>query len=90
MSQHEAYTILLHKVSLMPLQELRSWIVKMRMVERSQHFNGMAKRHKLTTWHLAAAVNGKANWSPRIIKTLQDDLKMDLTPLLTKQEASKL
>jgi hypothetical protein len=71
-------------------EQRREWFIKIKMAERLQTFASIANHHKFSTWLLAAAVNGNAPWSPRIIKALQADLKLDLAPFLTEREAAKL
>jgi hypothetical protein len=73
----------------MTLKQRRETIVKLCMSERRKNFEEIAHRHHFTTWLLAKAVHGQANWSPRIIKALQADLDLDLRPFLTPQEAAK-
>ena len=66
----------------------REWYVKMKMSERGQSFDHMATRHRITRQALSKAVQG-GNWSPRIIKALQDDLRVDLAAFLTAKEAAR-
>ncbi len=67
----------------------REWFVKMKMSERTKSFEDIATRHHFTRARLSDAVNGKSPWSPRVIKALQDDLAVDLTPFLTEKEAAR-
>ena len=60
----------------------------MKMSERGQSFDHMATRHRITRQALSKAVQG-GNWSPRIIKALQDDLRVDLAAFLTAKEAAR-
>jgi len=73
----------------MPPVQRREWFVKMKMSERIKSFDEIASRHHLTRQALSCAVGGQRGWSPRIIKALQDDLAVDLTPFLTEKEAVK-
>ena len=66
----------------------REWYIKMQMSERGQDFAHMANRHRITRQALSKAVQG-GNWSPRIIKALQDDLRVDLAAFLTAKEAAR-
>lgn len=74
----------------MTLLQRREAIVKLAMSARRKNFEDIARRHRFTTWLLAKAVHGRANWSPRIVRALQADLDLDLVPFLTPQEAAKL
>ena len=67
----------------------REWFIKIRMSDRGQSFEHMATRHRITRQALSNAVQGGATWSPRIIKALQDDLRVDLAAFLTAKEAAK-
>ena len=66
----------------------REWYVKMKMSEHGQDFAHIASRHRFTRQALSKAVQG-GNWSPRIIKALQDDLRVDLAAFLTAKEAAR-
>lgn len=66
----------------------REWFIKMKMSERTKSFDEIAHRHHFTATALSGAVRGQRKWSPRIIKALEDDLRVDLAPFLTAQEAA--
>lgn len=68
----------------------RRWFVLMVMDKHGQSFASIAAKHRMTTWTLAKAVNGKAPWSPRIILALQASLQIDLGTFLQDKEACKV
>lgn len=68
----------------------RRWYVLILMDNRNLTFDAIATKHRMATWTLAAAVNGKAPWSPRITRALEAALRVDLAGFLTETEAGKL
>ena len=80
----------------LPVVERRGWWVHMKIAEARKSVRDIALRHRITPHHLGNAIHGSdcagnaVPWSPRIVKALQDDLRIDLTPFLTPKEAARL
>lgn len=85
-----ALTITIAAVRALTPEQRRGWFIKMKLDEKGKTLTEVARRHRFSTWLLAAAVNGKASWSRRVVRALQAELKMDLRPFLTKREADRL
>lgn len=79
----------------MSAEQRRGWWVLMKLAEHRKTVREIALRHRLSAHHLGSAIHGSncagqpVTWSPRVIKALQDDLRIDLAPFLTPTEAAK-
>ena len=69
----------------------RRWaFIAAKMAEHKQTFSGMATRHRMTGWYLGSGAQGKGNLTPKMVLALESDLKIDLRPFLSPDEARKL
>ena len=69
----------------------RRWaFISAKMAEHKQTFTSMATRHRMTGWYLGACAQGKGNLTPKAIRALESDLKIDLRPFLSPDETRKL
>lgn len=71
----------------------RRWaFIAAKMAEKKKNFSDMAKRHRMSTWYLSAAAQGKPgyNMTQRIVDALESDLGIDLAPFVSPDEARKL
>ena len=73
----------------MTLTQRREWFVKMKMSERQKSYEDISRRHHFTRQALSKAVQGEVPWSPRVVKALQQDLRVDLAPFLSEHEAAR-
>jgi len=71
----------------------RRWaFIAAKMAEKKKNFSEMAKRHRMSTWYMAAAAQGKKgyNMTKRIVDALEADLGIDLGPFLSPEEVRKI
>ena len=70
--------------------KIRRWaFLAAKMAEHGQTFSGMAKRHRTSTWYLAAAAHGKQAMTRRAVLAFETSLKVNLDPFLNPEEARK-
>ena len=70
-------------------EQVREWFIKYKMAERRKSYRDMASRHRVSAWYLAASVSGKYPFSQKVVKTLEAELIIDLTPFLNHAEAAR-
>lgn len=74
-------------LSSMTRKQRREWFCKARMSAMGLTFRAMAKKHRVSAFLLSGAVSGKHTWSPRVIKCLEAELKIDLSPFFNDGES---
>jgi hypothetical protein len=77
-------------VGRMPIEERRSWAVKIAMRNLGINFADIARRHRFTRWYIAGVVNGVHPWSPKVVLALEAELGVSLRSLLNDTELDKL
>jgi len=83
-------TILAQTIEALTPQQRREWFVKIKLAEHGKNFTDIATKHRLGHGYLASAVSGKYGWSRKIVRALEADLKIDLSPYLTLEEGQKI
>ena len=69
---------------------IRRWaFIAAKMAEHQQTFKAIGTRHRLSSWYIGAAAQGRENMTPRIIHALEKDLRIDLGPFLSPDEVYK-
>lgn len=70
-------------------EQRREWFVLIKMSEKKKTFHDMARRHRMSNWYLSASVHGKYPMSAKVVKTLEDELGVDMVPFLTPLELAR-
>ena len=70
-------------------QQRREWFVLIKMAEKKKTFHDMAKRHRMSNWYLSASIHGKYPMSGKVVKTLEDELGVDMRPFLNPVEMAR-
>lgn len=71
-----------------PMQR-REWFILIKIAEKKKTFHEMARRHRMSNWYLSASVHGKYPMSAKVVKTLEDELNVDMTPFLNAAEMKR-
>ncbi len=70
--------------------KIRRWaFIAAKMAEHQQTFKAIGTRHRISSWYIGAASQGRAPMTPRIISALEKDLRIDLGPFLSPNELAK-
>ena len=70
-------------------EQRREWFILIKMSEKKKTFHDMARRHRMSNWYLSASVHGKYPMSAKVVKTLEDELGVDMRPFLNPAEATR-
>lgn len=70
-------------------EQRREWFILIKMSEKKKTFHDMARRHRMSNWYLSASVHGKYPMSAKVVKTLEDELGVDMAPFLNLKETSR-
>ena len=82
-------TILSSMLEGMTPEQRREWFILIKMSEKKKTFHDMARRHRMSNWYLSASVHGKYPMSAKVVKTLEDELNVDMAPFLSPVEMAR-
>lgn len=71
--------------------KIRRWaFISAKMAEKHKTFSDISRPNgRPTSWFISAAAQGKENMTERVVKALEVELDIDLTPFLSVEEARK-
>lgn len=63
------------------LRQLRCLYVKATLMHQKKNMADLARKHLMTRWYLAGCINGRYNWSKRVLAILTTELDIPFSVL---------